>query len=66
VAGRDVSVSNLDKVMYRELGFTKGQVIDYWPVLNEKAIGDVRLEAIPVRYIRRWMSNRYLAAVQNQ
>jgi hypothetical protein len=52
--------------MYRELGFTKGQVIDYWPVLNEKAIGDVRLEAIPVRYIRRWMSNRYLAAVQNQ
>ena len=28
VAGRDVSVSNLDKVMYREIGFTKGQIID--------------------------------------
>jgi bifunctional non-homologous end joining protein LigD len=53
VAGRDVNLSNLDKVMYPEVGFTKGQVIDYWPVLNEKAIGDVRLEAIHVRYIRR-------------
>ena len=30
VAGRDVSVSNLNKVMYPEVGFTKGQVIDYY------------------------------------
>jgi bifunctional non-homologous end joining protein LigD len=30
VAGRDVSLSNLDKVMYPEGGFTKGQVIDYY------------------------------------
>jgi bifunctional non-homologous end joining protein LigD len=28
--GRDVSLSNLDKVMYPEVGFTKGQVIDYY------------------------------------
>jgi bifunctional non-homologous end joining protein LigD len=30
VGGREVSLSNLDKVMYPELGFTKGQVIDYY------------------------------------
>src|SRR5262245_16390131 len=28
--GRDVRLSNLDKVMYPGLGFTKGQVIDYY------------------------------------
>jgi hypothetical protein len=30
VAGRDVTLSNLDKVMYPEVGFTKSQVIDYY------------------------------------
>jgi bifunctional non-homologous end joining protein LigD len=30
IAGRDVSLSNLDKVMYPAVGFTKGQVIDYY------------------------------------
>src|SRR4030095_3633443 len=46
VAGRDVSVSNLDKVMYPAVGFTKGQVIDYYsqvaryilPHLKDRAI----------------------------
>jgi bifunctional non-homologous end joining protein LigD len=30
VQGRRLSLSNLDKVMYREVGFTKGQAIDYY------------------------------------
>jgi bifunctional non-homologous end joining protein LigD len=30
VAGKQLSLSNLDKVMYPEVGFTKGQVIDYY------------------------------------
>src|SRR5687767_11322077 len=30
VEGRRVELSNLDKVMYPETGFTKGQVIDYY------------------------------------
>jgi len=30
VAGRQLSLSNLDKVMYPIVGFTKGQVIDYY------------------------------------
>src|SRR5215471_174671 len=30
IEGRDVRLSNLDKVMYPGVGFTKGQVIDYY------------------------------------
>ncbi len=30
VAGKSLAVSNLDKVLYPEVGFTKGQVIDYY------------------------------------
>jgi bifunctional non-homologous end joining protein LigD len=30
VEGRRLSLSNLDKVMYPEVGFTKGQLIDYY------------------------------------
>lgn len=30
IAGKQVRVSNLEKVMYPEVGFTKGQVIDYY------------------------------------
>jgi bifunctional non-homologous end joining protein LigD len=30
VAGKQISLSNLDKVMYPEAGFTKGHVIDYY------------------------------------
>jgi bifunctional non-homologous end joining protein LigD len=30
IGGRQLSVSNLDKVLYPETGFTKGEVIDYY------------------------------------
>ncbi len=30
VEGKKLSVSNLDKVLYPKVGFTKGQVIDYF------------------------------------
>jgi len=30
VAGRELSLSNLDKVLYPETGTTKGEVIDYY------------------------------------
>lgn len=35
VAGRKVAVSNLDKVFYPKVGFTKGQVIDYYIRISE-------------------------------
>jgi bifunctional non-homologous end joining protein LigD len=30
IDGRELSISNLDKVLYPEVGFTKGEVIDYY------------------------------------
>jgi bifunctional non-homologous end joining protein LigD len=30
IDGRQLKLSNLDKVLYPEAGFTKGQVIDYY------------------------------------
>ena len=35
VGSRTLSLSNLDKVMYPEVGFTKGQVIDYYTRISE-------------------------------
>src|SRR5690349_21473306 len=30
IAGRELELSNLDKVIYPETGFTKGEIIDYY------------------------------------
>jgi bifunctional non-homologous end joining protein LigD len=30
IAGRNVQVSNIDKVLYPEAGFTKGDVLNYY------------------------------------
>ena len=30
VEGRELKLTNLDKVLYPEAGFTKGEVIDYY------------------------------------
>jgi bifunctional non-homologous end joining protein LigD len=46
IEGQEVEVSNLDKVMFPQKGFTKGQVIDYYirispvllPHLKDRAI----------------------------
>ncbi|GIE35486.1 hypothetical protein Ait01nite_085310 [Actinoplanes italicus] len=35
IEGRDLELSNLDKVMYPAAGFTKGEVIDYYTRISE-------------------------------
>jgi len=50
IDGRDVELSNLDKVMYPAAGFTKGEVIDYYtrvapvllPHLKDRALTRIR------------------------
>ena len=54
VDGKKLSVSNLNKVLYPKVGFTKGQVIDYYiriapvllPHLRDRPLND---EALPKR-----------------
>jgi len=42
VDGRTIQVSNLDKVMYPETGFTKGQVIDYYIRISSALLPHVK------------------------
>jgi bifunctional non-homologous end joining protein LigD len=42
VQGHRLSLSNLDKVMYPEVGFTKGQVIDYYTRVAPAALPHLR------------------------
>jgi bifunctional non-homologous end joining protein LigD len=51
VAGRPLSVSNLDKVLWPKSGFTKGQLVDYYTAIAEVMIP--HLQARPIT-LRRW------------
>jgi bifunctional non-homologous end joining protein LigD len=42
VDGRELTVSNLDKVLYPSTGFTKGQVIDYYARVAEVMLAHVK------------------------
>jgi len=42
VAGRELELSNLDKVLYPEVGFTKGEVIDYYVRVAEVILPHLR------------------------
>jgi bifunctional non-homologous end joining protein LigD len=42
VEGRRLSLSNLDKVMYPEVGFTKGEVIDYYTRVSPALLPHLR------------------------
>jgi bifunctional non-homologous end joining protein LigD len=42
VEGRELALSNLDKVLYPEVGFTKGQVIDYYRRVAEALLPHLR------------------------
>ena len=49
VAGHTLSLSNLDKVLYPEAGFTKGQVIDYYSRIAPYALAHLRDRALTLK-----------------
>jgi bifunctional non-homologous end joining protein LigD len=51
VAGRTLKLSNLDKVLWPETGFTKGQLIDYYARVAAVMVPHVRGRPIT---LRRW------------
>jgi bifunctional non-homologous end joining protein LigD len=51
VAGRTLKLSNLDKVLWPETGFTKGQLIDYYARVADVMVPHVRGRPIT---LRRW------------
>jgi bifunctional non-homologous end joining protein LigD len=51
IEGRDLELSNLDKLMYPDAGFTKGEVIDYYTRLAPVLLPHVRDRALTrIRY----------------
>jgi bifunctional non-homologous end joining protein LigD len=42
ISGRTLSLSNLDKIMYPAVGFTKGQVIDYYARIGPTVLPHLR------------------------
>jgi bifunctional non-homologous end joining protein LigD len=51
VGGRTLKLSNLDKVLWPETGFTKGQLIDYYARVADVMVPHVRSRPIT---LRRW------------
>ncbi len=49
VAGRSLSLSNLDKVLFPEVGFTKGQVIDYYSRVAPYVLPHLRDRALTLK-----------------
>ena len=49
VGGHTLSLSNLDKVLWPETGFTKGQLIDYYARIGEVMVPHVRARPITLR-----------------
>lgn len=49
VEGRQLKVSNLDKVLYPEVGFTKGQVIDYYSRIAPALLPHLRNRALTLK-----------------
>jgi bifunctional non-homologous end joining protein LigD len=46
VDGREVSISNLDKVLYPKAGFTKGEVLDYYARVSDALLPHLRGRAL--------------------
>ncbi len=49
VAGRSLSLSNLDKVLFPQVGFTKGQVIDYYSRIAPYVLPHLRDRALTLK-----------------
>ena len=50
-AGRELKLSNLDKVLYPDTGFTKGELIDYYVAIAPVLLGHLQGRALTVT---RW------------
>src|SRR5678816_3624190 len=59
VAGRGVSVSNLNKVMYPEVGFTKGQVIDYYTQVARYILPHLKDRPITMKRFPNGINGQY-------
>jgi bifunctional non-homologous end joining protein LigD len=49
VGGRELTLTNLDKVLYPQTGFTKGEVVDYYAKVADAIVPHLRGRALTLR-----------------
>jgi bifunctional non-homologous end joining protein LigD len=59
VEGRQLSLSNFDKVLYPEAGFTKGQVIDYYTRVAPVLLPHLRRRALTLKRYPNGVSGQF-------
>jgi bifunctional non-homologous end joining protein LigD len=59
IDGRRLSLSNLDKVFYPEVGFTKGQVIDYYTRIAPAVLPHLRGRALTLKRYPNGVTGTY-------
>ena len=59
VEGRRLSLSNLDKVLYPEVGFTKGQVIDYYTRIAPAVLPHLRDRPLTLKRYPNGVEGQY-------
>jgi bifunctional non-homologous end joining protein LigD len=59
IEGRHLKVSNLDKVLYPEAGFTKGQVIDYYTRIAPALLPHLRRRPLTLKRYPNGVSDKF-------
>jgi bifunctional non-homologous end joining protein LigD len=59
VEGRHLKLSNLDKVLYPEVGFTKGQVVDYYSRVAPTVLTHLRGRALTLKRYPNGVEGKY-------
>jgi bifunctional non-homologous end joining protein LigD len=59
VDGRELTVSNLDKVLYPSTGFTKGQVIDYYARVADVMLPHLRERPLTMKRYPNGVDSKY-------
>ena len=59
VEGRQLKLSNFDKVLYPHAGFTKGQVIDYYTRVAPALLPHLRRRALTLKRYPHGVSGQF-------
>ena len=59
IEGRELKVSNLDKVLYPEAGFTKGQVIDYYTRISPVLLPHLKRRPLTLKRYPNGVSDKF-------
>ncbi len=61
VEGRQLKLSNFEKVLYPEAGFTKGQVIDYYTRIAPVLLPHLRRRALTLKRYPNGVSGQFFS-----